>query len=224
MRASRPILVPAILGRTRTDVEQAARRVVRLGPLLHYDVADGQFVPLLTPPPGDFPKLPEDHSIIWHLMVEQPVQYLPDCLAVQTALILIHAEAQGVQAALDQLHTKQTMVGLVLNPKTRVADCTDLIDQVDLVQVMTVQPGAQGQPFEPALLSKIGQVLAHRKLPVAVDGGVNSATIEAVIRYQPAYIAVGSAVTNSPTPVEAWQTLQRLVTIAAGGVGAVSDP
>lgn len=207
-------LVPAILAETATALEAQAEAVVGLADLVSFDVMDGQFVPRRTPRPAEFPKLPPGRSIFWHLMVHDPMTYLDECLNVPSTIVAVHAEALGAREAIERLAHEDVLSGLVLNPATSVSDVQDWIALVDLVQVMTVIPGAQGSEFLPGQLGKIPQLRALREnLLVAVDGGASRGTIEAVARYRLDYIIVGSALTQAKDPREEFRILSRLAAI-----------
>ncbi|MBI4032539.1 hypothetical protein HY374_02440 [Candidatus Berkelbacteria bacterium] len=210
------VIVPAILAESPAALTVQAERVVSLAPLISFDVADGEFVSARTPLPTDYPKLPPGKSVFWHLMVHEPVRYLEDCLAVPSQIIAVHAEARGVGEALDVLAERDILTGLVINPETPVSLIEPALDRVDLVQVMTVQPGAQGSRFFPEQLGKLSQLRALREnLVLAVDGGVSRATVEVVSRYRPEYLVVGSALLEANEPAEEYRILSRLAAIAS---------
>ncbi|MBI2589563.1 hypothetical protein HYW32_00805 [Candidatus Berkelbacteria bacterium] len=206
-----PTLVPAILAKTSAELALQFDQVRNLSSLLSYDVADGQFVPSLTPSPRDFPQTSKA-EIFWHLMVEKPLEFIDECLALPTKIIAVQAEAGGAPAAIEKLASSPVLTGLVVNPSTPVRALEQFLPQVDLIQIMTVIPGAQGQHFLPAMLPKLSQLRCLKSdLMLAVDGGVSSATIESVLRYRPDYIVVGSALTRARDPAEEWRVLSRLV-------------
>lgn len=210
----KPMLIPAILAQTVEGLLAQAERVAPLSDLIHYDVADGRFVSTQTPPPSDYPHLTEGKRIIWHLMVEEPDEFLDACLQYPTERIILHAESRGLEAALTILTEREIPAGLALNPRTRVAEITQLLREIPYVQVMTVEPGAQGHAFQPTLLTKITQLReAFPALQIAVDGGLNSATIESVSRYHPDYVVVGSALTEAEDPNDEYRILTRLTSI-----------
>ncbi|MBI4023024.1 hypothetical protein HY375_02580 [Candidatus Berkelbacteria bacterium] len=210
-------LVPAILASTAHALETQASDIVSLADLVSYDVMDGAFVSEGTPRPGQFPILPPGSSLFWHLMVHDPLTYLDECLAHpnESKIVAVHAEAVGLEAALERLRTEEVIVGLVLNPATRVADVHSLIRSVDLVQIMTTIPGAQGHQFLPAMLEKVQELKELREnLLVAIDGGADLATIAMIARFWPDYVAVGSALTEATDPADTYRAMERLVASA----------
>lgn len=212
MNSVKPKLIPSVLGTSIEALERDAAKVARLSDVVNYDVADGVFVPTKTPDPTEYPKLPSGTSVFWHLMVSDPLEYLEACLAHPTSMIAIHVESDNVGQVLTTLRSNDVFVGVTVNPGTRIAEIAHLLDVVQFVQVMTVDPGMQGRPFKPELLPKIDQIRSlSEELAVAVDGGANIATIQSITKYHPSYIAVGSALTQTDDPVDAWRTLNRLV-------------
>ena len=215
LNSGKPTLIPAILAPTAETLSRQAERLVHLSDVLHYDVTDGVFVATYTPPPSEYPHLAEGKQVVWHLMVEEPAEFLDACLQYPTERIILHAESRGLEAALDILAERDIPVGVAMNPRTRVAEVTPLLGDIPYVQVMTVEPGAQGHAFQPTELVKITQLRSLRPdLQIAVDGGINSGTIERVSRYHPDYCVVGSALTQSENPTDEYRTLSRLASLS----------
>lgn len=214
MRAGRPQLVPAIEAETVEQLIADAAQVAPLAHLLHYDVADGNFVASSTPRPVDFPSVAAGTAIFWHLMVHEPASYLNECLEFATDFVAVAAESEGVEEAIAQLSLRDIKTVLSLSPPTRPRDVAHLIDQVAGVQIMTIEPGGQGRPLEPTLLGKLAEVrVLNPTALLCVDGGANVATIEAIVRHRPDFIAVGSALTRAESVTDAWRTLNRLVDV-----------
>lgn len=194
-------ILPAILAPTVEELHKQLNKVQEFSDLLHFDIADGKLVPSTTPRPSEFPQLSDDKSIFWHLMVEKPLDYLEECLATEAAAIIVHAEAETSPDVLQKFQHNDILIGLAINPDTRVADIKHLIPQTDLVHVMTVVPGGQGHEFLGENLQKIPQLRALRdNLLISVDGGVNLDTIKTVARFKPNYVAVGSFLTRAEDP------------------------
>ncbi|MGI6103553.1 MAG: hypothetical protein ACOYBJ_02955 [Patescibacteria group bacterium] len=209
------VIVPAILAPTTQGLVQQAAAVAPLSTLVSYDVAEEQFVGTSTPGPLEYPKLTPDRSVIWHLMVHEPVLHLPDCLSYPTHSIVVHAEARGANEALAELRTGDVLGGLAINVETPVEQIFPFLPDVDFVQLMTVRPGGQGRPFEPAALTKIPELRAKREnLVIAIDGGVSPSTIATVARYRPDYVFVGSALTSVEDPADAYRVLTQALEAA----------
>ena len=202
-------LVPALLAPTPEKLAEQLAKVQSLSPLISYDVADGVLIAPASPWPGEYPQPPDGTAIFWHLMVMEPLAMLSACLRFPTKMIAIHAEAKGLPNTIAQLHSAGVPVGLVLNPETPVSVVEPWLEQVDLVQLMTVEPGGQGRPFLPDVLKKIDQLRSIRPtLQLAIDGGIKRDTIEQVRSYAVDYLVVGSALLAAERPQEEYEALR----------------
>lgn len=205
-------IVPAILGSNQEEVQKQFEAVAGLTDLISYDVADGHFVPSITPQPLDYPNPQNGQQIFWHLMVDNPQHYLNECLTFPSRIIAVHVESKGVTQSLAILLKSDVLSGLVFNPETKVSEHLSLIQKADLVQVMTVKPGEQGNDFIAQSLDKIPELKKIKdNLLIAVDGGINLDTIEVVMRYQPDYIVVGSFLTKVVGIKENFEILEDII-------------
>ena len=208
-------IIPAVLAPTPSELAAQAGRVALLSDLISYDITEAAFVGTSTPEPSEYPKLPPEQSIVWHLMAHEPAKYLADCLAFPTHGMVVHVEAHGAKEVLDELRMSEVLAGLALNAETPLKAIEPFLDSVDFVQLMLVKPGGQGRPFEPTVLAKIPQLRALREnMVVAVDGGVSVATIGAIASYRPDYVFVGSALTRAEEPADAYAILDRLLRVS----------
>jgi ribulose-phosphate 3-epimerase len=177
-----PSVLSADLGRL---AEQVAAALEGGADWLHVDVMDGHFVPNLTfgvPVIRALRKL-TDRPIDVHLMVERPEQYIDDYAGAGASVFTFHPEATvHVQRHLARVRERGMMAGLALNPSTPLAAVEEVVDDLDLVLVMSVNPGFGGQGYLPAATSKIARVRellgARRSAAVLeVDGGITVETI-----------------------------------------------
>jgi len=152
---------------------------------IHVDVMDGCFVPNLTMGPmvvqsiRPYTKKPLDV----HLMVKKPSVLIPAFAQAGADLITVHLECgekmENLISLIKKFHKK---VGISIKPKTKVADVIPYLPMIDLVLVMSVEPGFGGQPFMPQALKKIAELKAligRKKVLVEVDGGINDVTAPA---------------------------------------------
>ncbi len=180
-----PLLVPSILAGDHARLADGATLVDRLGlPWVHLDIMDGHFVPNLTFGPGTVAALRRTSRLFFdvHLMLDEPHRYVEAFATAGASQISIHVEPAFDHAAtLARVRRLGCKCGLVLNPGTPAAAAEPFLDSVDLVLVMTVQPGFGGQSFRRDQLPKIAQFAAWRKtrdltFRLEVDGGVDLAT------------------------------------------------
>ncbi len=147
-----------------------------------------------------------------HLMTDDPVAYLPACAALEVARVYIHPEPlESVAEVFAAMSEYDFARGLSVSPQTAIAQVAPYLDEVDAVQVMTVDPGEQGQAFLPAMLQKVRELKRqYPSLWVAVDGGVNAQTIGAVRIAGADAAGVGSAISGAPHPRAAYEHLMAL--------------
>ncbi|MSU48488.1 MAG: ribulose-phosphate 3-epimerase [Opitutus sp.] len=181
-----PLLTPSILAGDHANLAASARAVADLGlTWIHLDLMDGNFVPNLTFGPETLAALRRAGSKLFfdtHLMLAEPHRYVDAFAKAGANLISIHIEPPYDHAAtLAQIRTLGCQNGIVLNPGTPATAIEHLIGSVDLVLVMTVQPGFGGQPFRRDMLPKLQQIDAWRRdrglnFRLEVDGGIDLAT------------------------------------------------
>jgi ribulose-phosphate 3-epimerase len=181
-----PLLTPSILAGDHADLASSARVVADLGlSWIHLDIMDGHFVPNLTFGPAMLAALRRHGSKLFfdtHLMLAEPHRYIEAFAEAGANLLSIHIEPPYDHAAtLARIRALGCQAGLVLNPGTPATAIEPLLDRVDLVLVMTVQPGFGGQSFREDMLPKLRQIDQWRRerglaFRLEVDGGVDLKT------------------------------------------------
>ncbi len=173
---------PSILS---ADFSQLGNEIKRLedggADMIHVDVMDGHFVPNLTIGPPVIKALKKHSSILFdvHLMIEPVHKYIQDYSDAGADIITIHPEATGdLQLSISKIKELNKKVGVSLNPKTKIDTIINFLEQIDLVLIMSVNPGFGGQKFIPEVLNKIKElkkIQQEKKIDfdIEIDGGIN---------------------------------------------------
>jgi ribulose-phosphate 3-epimerase len=208
-----PSVLSADLGRLREQVEAAVRGGAEW---IHVDVMDGQFVPGITfgAPIISALRTITDVPIDVHLMVDRPERYVADYAAAGANVFTIHPEATiHVQRHLAAIREAGMRAGLALNPGTPISFLEEVLDDVDLVLIMSVNPGYGGQSYLPASSAKIARVrelLTRRSCSarLEVDGGITVDTIRSAFEAGADTFVAGTAVFGTDDPEAAVQALR----------------
>lgn len=203
LSSERPLIAPSLLSADFSCLREEVKRVDRAGAdLLHLDVMDGLFVPNLTFGPlvisalRPHTRLPFDV----HLMIVQPERYIKEFADSGADLICVHAEATThLHRVITQIKELDKLAGVSLNPHTPLEVLDYVLELLDFVLVMTVNPGFGGQSFIPQCLPKIERLkntILKRGLSVLVevDGGINSKTASSVLEAGADILVAGSAI------------------------------
>jgi ribulose-phosphate 3-epimerase len=211
-----PILIaPSILSANFARLAEALRQLETAGAdWVHVDVMDGHFVPNLTigaPVVAALAK--ETHlPLDVHLMIENPERYISDFAKAGAKVITVHQEAcTHLHRTLNQIREAGCLAGVSLNPATPVHTLEDVLDEVDLILVMSVNPGFGGQSFIPRALERIKKLKSmrgNRPIRLEVDGGISPTNVEAVLAAGADTLVAGSAVFNAPDMAMAIRALR----------------
>ena len=197
------ILSPSILSADFTILGQQIEEADKAGAgYIHIDVMDGIFVPSISygMPVIKSIRKTTTKSFDVHLMIRDPIRYIEEFAGVGADLITFHVEAApDVCAVIDKIHACGKKAGITLKPGTSVKELEPYIDKVDMVLVMTVEPGFGGQSFIPETMDKIRTVrkmLDDRGLTtdLEVDGGVTLGNLKDVLEAGANVIVAGSAI------------------------------
>ena len=199
-------LAPSILSADFARLLEDVKKVEEAGcEYLHIDIMDGHFVPNITLGPAIVKSLRKDVNMVFdtHLMIENPDNYIKDFVDAGSDLIVVHAEAcRHLHRTIQNIKSYNVKVGVALNPATSIESIKHIIEDVDMVLIMTVYPGFGGQSSIESMLEKIKelkQLIDDKNLNVdiQVDGGIKPDNIHKVVEAGANIIVAGSAIFNS---------------------------
>lgn len=201
-----PQIAPSILSADFSRLAAHAKQAIDGGgSLLHVDIMDGHFVPNLTIGPAVVASLRKavDVQLDCHLMIENPDQFIPAFIEAGADWISVHQEAcPHLNRSLQLIREHDARAGVVINPATPVGTITEVLDIVDYVLVMSVNPGFGGQRFIPSALEKIKKLAAIRaalnlNFQIEIDGGIGMDTVGDAVRAGAEILVAGNAIFGS---------------------------
>ena len=223
MTYARIEIAPSILASDFTRLGEEVKKVESGGAdVIHVDIMDGHFVPNISlgvPVVASLRKatrLPLDV----HLMIEQPEEYIEDFVRAGANRVLVHQEATPhLDRALEMIRENGGEAGAVLNPSTPVVMLSDVLDKLDTVLVMSVNPGFGGQSFIPNALEKIRQLAQWRarynaQFRIEVDGGVDLKNVAELIQAGANTLVAGTSIFHTPDPAAAARQMRKVATEA----------
>jgi ribulose-phosphate 3-epimerase len=196
-------LSPSILNADFGRLSEQVREAEAAGAdYLHVDVMDGQFVPNISLGPAVVAAIRQATTIPLdlHLMIEEPRRFLPEFAAAGAGIVTVHTEAvRHLHATVAAIQDAGLRAGVALNPATPLSAVEEIVDRLDLLLIMTVNPGFGGQRLIPETLDKIARARAMldargARAELEVDGGIKADNVAEVVRRGARVVVVGSAI------------------------------
>lgn len=180
--------------------------------MIHVDVMDGHFVPNLTigaPVVKSLRKVTQLPLDV-HLMIDEPIRFVEDFAKAGSDFLTIHVEAcSDVRATLEKIKSSGLKAGISLRPKTKAEDLVPYLELLDLILVMTVEPGFGGQSFMPEMLDKVKSLRQKFNGLISVDGGISKDTAGESIRAGANVLVAGTAIFSHEDRAEAIDVLRK---------------
>jgi ribulose-phosphate 3-epimerase len=211
-------IAASILNADANNLEKEISSVSDSADWIHVDVMDNHFVPNLSFGINVLESLAQKKQkpLDAHLMIENPDHWAPEFVDAGADSVTFHYEAaKDSHKLIKEIHAMKSRVGLAIKPKTPLSDVKEFLSDIDVLLVMTVEPGFGGQSFMTEMLEKVKEarsIVNNEKLKmwVQVDGGVGTKTIEEASRAGADFLVVGSAAFSAQDPGKAMKELREL--------------
>jgi len=211
--ASSVLIAPSILSADLTRLQEEVQSIESSADWLQIDVMDGKFVPNTAFPFSVVKTIKTTLPLDVHLMVEHPEEFAKEFLTLHPKNVTFHAEAvkdtDSRKALIQAIHQGGALAGIAVNPSTPLSAAEDVLESVDLLLVMSVNPGFGGQAFMASVLSKVQEARKkHPALIIQMDGGVDDKTAPLCIKAGADNLVAGSYIFRSNDRAKAIASLR----------------
>lgn len=208
-----PRIIPAILTEDPEALEKMMRQTETFTDYAQIDIMDGKFVPSRSITHEQVARVPTRLTWEAHLMVERPEDYFSGFKNASARRVIFHYEAtRNPQAVIGRARGFGLQVGVALNPETPPSAVSPLLETIDSVLLLSVNPGFYGSKFVPEVLNKVKELRQYAsQLEISIDGGIKESNIVQVAHSGVDSICVGSAIFLQPDPKESYHRLLRLI-------------
>lgn len=202
---------PSILASDYANLEKELGRISS-SDLIHVDVMDGHFVPNISIGAPVIASIKKVCNVPFdvHLMISDPLKYAEDFAKAGADIICFHAESDcNIEETIDKIISLGKKPAIAVKPKTDIDIVIPYLDKLEMVLVMTVEPGFGGQSFMVETMPKIEKIRAiNKEIDIEVDGGINAETIKIAAKAGANVFVAGSAVFKADSPVDMIKTLK----------------
>jgi ribulose-phosphate 3-epimerase len=206
-------VVPSVLTGDPQELEKKIRILERLAEVIQIDIMDGEFVPNRSIGAKDVQRANPRTRLEIHLMVRYPMQYVQSFARIGAFRIIFHIESDDDAVdVIREIKQFNVQPGIALNPPTPIGRIKPFLDRVDVVLVMGVNPGLQGQEFMPEVLPKVRAIKEIRpNIIIEVDGGVNPKTGPDLVDAGVDILNVGSYLFKQLPVEDNWERMQGII-------------
>lgn len=213
-------IIPSILSADFLNLKNALEQITKAGAsMVHLDIMDGNFVPNISFGPALVSAIntASDLALDTHLMIKQPDEYLERFKASGSDILTVHVEAcTHLHRTVTRIKELGMRAGVSLNPSTPLHMLEDILPHIDMVLIMSVNPGFGGQKFITTALDKIRRVksmITDKKLStiIEVDGGIDSTNIKSVVEAGAQYVVAGNAIFGDGNIIHNYTSLNSLI-------------
>lgn len=211
---SRIKIAPSILSADKKSLNEEIKKIESYADIIHIDVMDGKFVEPITFPIEDVRKLKTRLPLEAHLMVDEPEnKWIDDYIDSGCSSIIIHQEAtKNIDNAIALIKKKGARAVISIKPATSLKTILQYLKKLDMVLIMSVNPGYAGQMFMPEIIPKIKELRRiDNNIDIEVDGGMNVDTVKEVVKAGANIIVAASAIFKSKDSVRAIKELRRVI-------------